>query len=292
MKFNNSYFEDEVQDGFFVPSEIKRAWAAELEVLSEIDKICKKHNIQYFADWGTLLAAVRHEGFIPWDDDLDIVMKRVDYIKFMEIAQTELPEGFSAYNFRNHDDLWLFLGRVVGKKRICFEEEHLEHFHQFPYIAGVDIFVLDYVSRDKEAERERDELALHTIALADLIGEGKGSPKVIEQVVSVIENMPKEVAKCKVGYEVAWTRDTVYYDKQLVDFVQESVDELGYSNQKINSGAGHDAQFASYMLPTTMIFVPSKDGHSHCEPEFTSTELCTEGASVLLNAVLKCDAVD
>ena len=111
-------------------------------------------------------------------------------------------------------------------------------------------------------------------------------------MVSVIENMPKEVAKCKVGYEVAWTRDTVYYDKQLVDFVQESVDELGYSNQKINSGAGHDAQFASYMLPTTMIFVPSKDGHSHCEPEFTSTELCTEGASVLLNAVLKCDAVD
>ena len=67
------------------------------------------------------------------------------------------------------------------------------------------------------------------------------------------------------------------------------VNELGYSNQKINSGAGHDAQFASYMLPTTMVFVPSKDGHSHCEPEFTSTKQCTMGASVLLNAVLKCD---
>lgn len=94
MVFNNAYFEDEVRDGFFVPSEMKRAWAAELEVLSEIDKICKKHNIQYFADWGTLLAAVRHEGFIPWDDDLDITMKREDYHRFMEIAQTELPEGF------------------------------------------------------------------------------------------------------------------------------------------------------------------------------------------------------
>ena len=61
---------------------------------------------------------------------------------------------------------------------------------------------------------------------------------------------------------------------------------------KINSGAGHDAQFASYMLPTTMVFVPSKDGHSHCEPEFTSTKQCTMGASVLLNAVLKCDKED
>lgn len=117
-------------------------------------------------------------------------------------------------------------------------------------------------------------------------------PKVIEQVVEVIRNMPKEFAKCSVDYEVAWTRDTVYYDKQLVDFVQESADELGYSNRKINSGAGHDAQFASYMLPTTMVFVPSKDGHSHCEPEYTSPELCTKGASVLLNAVLKCDKAD
>ena len=93
-------------------------------------------------------------------------------------------------------------------------------------------------------------------------------------------------------YEVAWTRDTVYYDKTLVGYVQEAVDELGYSNQRINSGDGHDAQFASYMLPTTMVFVPSKDGHSHCEPEFTSTKQCTMGASVLLNAVLKCDKED
>jgi len=55
------------------------------------------------------------------------------------------------------------------------------------------------------------------------------------------------------------------------------------------SGAGHDAQFASYMLPTTMIFVPSKDGHSHCEEEFTSLEQCVKGAEVLLNAVLNLD---
>ena len=98
----------------------------------------------------------------------------------------------------------------------------------------------------------------------------------IEQVVKVIENIPKEVVKCKTDYEIAWTRDTVYYDKELVSYVQESVDELGYSNQKINSGAGHDAQFAAYMLPTTMVFVPSKDGHSHCEPEYTSPEQCTQ----------------
>ena len=114
-------------------------------------------------------------------------------------------------------------------------------------------------------------------------------PEVIKQVVNVIENLPKEFAKCRMETKLAWSRDPVYFNKQLVEYVQKSVDELGYSNQRINSGAGHDAQFAAYMLPTTMIFVPSKDGHSHCEPEFTSVEQCTQGASVMLNAVLKYD---
>ena len=82
----------------------------------------------------------------------------------------------------------------------------------------------------------------------------------------------------------------MYFDETLIEYVQDSVNELGYSNQRINSGAGHDAQFVSYMIPTTMIFVPSKDGHSHCEPEYTSTKQCTQGGSVLLNAILKCDA--
>ena len=115
-------------------------------------------------------------------------------------------------------------------------------------------------------------------------------PKVIEQVVEVIKNIPKEIVGCTTGYERAWSRDTVYYDEKLIGYVTEAVNELGYSNQRINSGAGHDAQFVSYMMPTTMIFVPSKDGHSHCEEEFTPVEQCTKGASVLLNAVLKCDA--
>lgn len=114
--------------------------------------------------------------------------------------------------------------------------------------------------------------------------------KVIEQVVEVIKSIPKEIVNCTTDYEVAWTRDTVYYDEKLVNYVQESADELGYSNQRINSGAGHDAQFVSYMIPTTMIFVPSKDGHSHCEEEFTPTVQCKQGADVLLNAILKKDA--
>ena len=115
-------------------------------------------------------------------------------------------------------------------------------------------------------------------------------PKVLAKVLDIVKSLDgKVIEKCKCKVEKAWARDTVYYDKELVGYVKESVDELGYSNQYINSGAGHDAQFVSEMIPTTMIFAPSKDGHSHCEPEFTSVELCTKAASVMLNAVLKAD---
>lgn len=115
-------------------------------------------------------------------------------------------------------------------------------------------------------------------------------PKVLEAVMNILKTLPKKTwAGCKCEIAEQWKRDTVYWDKNLVGFVQEAVDELGISNQKINSGAGHDAQFVSYMLPTTMIFVQSKDGLSHCEPEYSSPEHCTEGASVMLNAVLKAD---
>ena len=115
-------------------------------------------------------------------------------------------------------------------------------------------------------------------------------PKVLDKMLAIVkscENMKWAGCTCKV--EKAWNRDTVYWDKKLVGYVKEACEELGVSHQYIHSGAGHDAQFASYVLPSTMIFVQSKDGLSHCEPEYSSPEHCTEGASVMLNAVLKAD---
>lgn len=116
-------------------------------------------------------------------------------------------------------------------------------------------------------------------------------PKVRDQVLAIIKALPsKKWAGCDCEVVEQWKRDTVYFDKKLVGYVDASAKELGVSYQPINSGAGHDAQFASYVVPTTMIFVRSKAGLSHCEEEYSSPEDCTAGASVLLNAVLKRDA--
>ena len=115
------------------------------------------------------------------------------------------------------------------------------------------------------------------------------NPEVIKQVVEVIKNMPKEFDKCEVKYEEAWARKTVDFDEELVNIVQKSADAYGYTSKRMYSGAGHDAQYVIDMMPTTMIFVPSKDGHSHCEPEFTSIEECWQGINVALQTVLEID---
>ncbi len=116
-------------------------------------------------------------------------------------------------------------------------------------------------------------------------------PEVIKQVVAIIEALPLEVEKCKASFELAWSRDTVHFAQDLVDCVEESAKELGLSNIRMYSGPGHDAQFLCELIPTSMIFVPSIGGHSHCEIEETTVEDCTNGASVLLNAMLKIDAI-
>ncbi|WP_317856300.1 Zn-dependent hydrolase [Chakrabartyella piscis] len=116
-------------------------------------------------------------------------------------------------------------------------------------------------------------------------------PELLAEVLKIVNSLAdQEWAKCRCEIAPQWNRDTVYFDKTLVGYVKEAAEELGCKHQYINSGAGHDAQFAAYMLPTTMIFASSEKGLSHCEPEHTSDETCTEAVSVMLNAVLKCDA--
>jgi len=73
---------------------LKKLQLTGFDILKEIDRICQKHNIKYFLMYGTLLGAVRHSGFIPWDDDVDIGMIQEDYIKFIEIAPFELGEKY------------------------------------------------------------------------------------------------------------------------------------------------------------------------------------------------------
>ena len=86
---NNQLFESEIRCDFFISQKRKKIWAVQLELIEEFQRVCTKYELAYFASNGTLLGAVRHGGYVPWDDDVDIVMPRKDYDKFIEIAKKE-----------------------------------------------------------------------------------------------------------------------------------------------------------------------------------------------------------
>ncbi len=161
LQFTEDYFKTEKRDGFIVNELMKRAWAAQLEVLTRIIGICEKYDLTYYAFGGTLLGAVRHHGYIPWDDDLDIAMKRDDYLKFLEVAKTELPREYCILNAETENEYENVFTRITNGHSVNLSEQYLEEYHDCPFVVGVDIFPLYYIPRDREqAEAQKSILQL------------------------------------------------------------------------------------------------------------------------------------
>lgn len=179
MKFPNKFFEGEEREGFYVEPMMKRAWASQMEILSEIDSVCKKYGIKYFVYFGTLLGTIRHEGFIPWDDDLDIAMLREDYDKFFEVASEELTnlKILSIY----HEPEWeVGVGRMTNGSGIILMPDRLQKYHGCPFAMGIDIFPFDYVPDNIESLIEQNkivEVIENTIRLIECNDEEKNHSK-------------------------------------------------------------------------------------------------------------------
>ena len=98
---------DEMRSGFLVTSHRKKLWNAQIGLINEFARVCKKHNLRWFAIGGTLLGAARHKGFIPWDDDVDVCMLRPEYEKLRRIIASEVKPPFSTefwYDYRLETD--------------------------------------------------------------------------------------------------------------------------------------------------------------------------------------------
>lgn len=115
-----------------------------LEILRVVDNLCNKHSIPYWIEGGTLLGAVRHEGFIPWDDDIDICMLREDYKRFVKIAQTELPCDYKIQYHKTDKNYFLPFSKVRDTYGDIKENGYADHPYKYNG-AFIDVFPMEPV---------------------------------------------------------------------------------------------------------------------------------------------------
>lgn len=148
IKLPDGFLEPEVRCDYQVTKELKELWAVELDLLSEFDRVCKKYHLQYVATGGTLLGAVRHKGFIPWDDDIDLGMKRSDYKRLCDIASEEFKQPY--FFQTEYTDPTSFRGHAQLRNSYTTAILSSENERMFNQGVFIDIFPLDNVTDDKE----------------------------------------------------------------------------------------------------------------------------------------------
>ena len=131
--------------------EIAELQKINLEILLSFDEFCKKHNLQYFLGEGTLLGVVRHGGFIPWDDDVDVYMKREDYEKFVELCKSCAPQNCVLDCFQTNKMHWTACAKLITKQNSRFFIPRLAGI-ALSTAPSIDIFPLDPVTLCNQAD--------------------------------------------------------------------------------------------------------------------------------------------
>lgn len=131
----------EVRLGYTIPAEMKKMWALQMEMAKVLLDVCKRHGLKCWMDAGTLLGAVRHQGFIPWDDDIDFVMLRKDYDKLVAVADKEFtyPYFFQTTYSEKH----FYTGHSILRHEESSTFSQNELTGDYSRGAALDIFVLD-----------------------------------------------------------------------------------------------------------------------------------------------------
>lgn len=130
--------------------EVEEIKKIELNILKEVARFCDNNNIRYFLCGGTLLGAVRHKGFIPWDDDIDIAMPRKDYDRFL----AEFNDSSSRYRvngIENNDKWYTVSAKVEDTKTILYDELRKDKYRKSHIF--IDVFPLDGIPRDSQNKR-------------------------------------------------------------------------------------------------------------------------------------------
>lgn len=200
--------EEETIANYQVSDKMKKIWNVELQMLDEVDRICKKYQFRYFLVHGSLLGAVRHKGFIPWDDDLDIAMPREDYDKFVQVAATELSDPLSLHTAATEtDNFWGGYARIRNGNTSAIATHNMNHTGNKGI--WIDILPYDVCTSDEKLYKEKEKKIKKYYGLLTAKVYGK------ERKTSLDKN--------KFTWKLCWLQSLFYSQKKLADKLDEAM---------------------------------------------------------------------
>lgn len=239
-----NFLNEETRCDYEVDCDKKKIWLIELDLLLELDRICKKHNIRYFLGGGTLLGAARHKGFIPWDDDIDVNMLRADYERFREVAPHEFEEPYFFQSPETDDGYYFSYFKLRNSNTTAISRAFRDC--SFNQGIGLDIFPFDKARWETASERQEkigaliaDNSAYMRMKMQNPTEEDKAkiasysgrnpmeNYREIERIASLYENSDAEYISNAVFTAFKWERGI--YPKELF----ESFDTLDFEGFSI-----------------------------------------------------------
>lgn len=179
----------------------------DLELVKQVVKICDENNFKYYMLGGTMLGAIRHKGFIPWDDDIDLGMPRADYEKFLDIAEQYLPHYMKIVNYKTDENYHYYITRILDTETKV-EEERIGNDSKYTN-ASIDIFPIDgtpnnIILRKIYFFRVLYHRAMMSLCYKDSIDRKRKRGKAERILLWVLEHIPVEKMttpykqKCKI----------------------------------------------------------------------------------------------
>lgn len=236
-----------------------------LEMLKDIDKLCQEHDIPYWLTGGSALGAVRHKGFIPWDDDADIGMMYVDYVRFLDVVK-HLPDNYLVQSFETHKEYNVLIPAMKIRKKgtYCLEYNALlKNKCKDSDGLFIDVFIVDYVSENKTKDfiwRTRNGILMVLIAIFENL---HCNPLLLKK--RFVRNARVYGEKNKqsplIGYDLTWTfnsfRNPVVYPYESVFPVQY----MEFEDTKLPVPKRPKDMLDTEIAVSHMSYPPEKDQH-------------------------------
>lgn len=230
-------------------NELRKLQLVETEIVADIDKICKEYNLTYYMIGGTLLGAVRHKGFIPWDDDIDLVMYRADYEKLIEIISKKYSDKYFVQTFRSDEKYTRYIAKVRLNGTVMVES-YLKNteIHSGVY---VDIFPLDHTKRSDGFELKlRGAIVRWLFAYKTVRHEAQSSNSMVKKLVGkgfrwVTYCIPQEFVNWLFDY--VCTKD----NQSICDYTTNFASHFKWKKQMFENsvyGNGCRLEFEGYMF--------------------------------------------